>query len=155
MEIEGSKSEDTVSEEDSKPAKSKPEGLKNRSDLLAHVFWKDGTICVFDAKITYADTLSNRDSDPEKLLERKEKAKKTKHINTCHERQCNFTPLCFTANGMAADEATATMKRLGTLLAQKWQRPRSEMIGFVCFRMQLSIVRVNTMLLRGSRVEHI
>ena len=55
--------------------------------------------------------------------------------------------------GWLGREATTAMKRLGCLLSTKWQRPQSEMIGYVRVRMQLAVVRANTLLLRGSRVE--
>ena len=63
--------------------------------------------------------------------------------------------MAFTVDGMCEREVNDAMKRLGALLAQKWYRPRSEMIGYVISWMDLAVVKANTMLLRGSRVERI
>ena len=54
---------------------------------------------------------------------------------------------------MASKEARAAEKRLAGLLAKKWHRPYSEMVGYVKNRMSLAVVRSNTLLLRGNRSE--
>ena len=52
---------------------------------------------------------------------------------------------------MVCKEAKAFEKRVASLLAGKWDRQYSEMVGFVRGRMALSVIRSNTMLLRGAR----
>ena len=52
---------------------------------------------------------------------------------------------------MACKEAVAFEKRVASLLASKLDRRYSEMVGFVKSRMSLSIIRSNTLLLRGAR----
>ena len=110
-------------EKENEEGKLKEVGLESRRNLLVHGFWKDGHVCVFDMEITTADAPSNRGQDPEKLLMRRDVDKKAKHLDACHERHLDFTPLRFTADGMAGEEDTAAMKRLDCLLATKWQRP--------------------------------
>ena len=46
-------------------------------------------------------------------------------------------------------EALAAQKRLAALISYKLKREYSEMCGFVRARMSLSIVRYNSLLLRG------
>ena len=60
-------------------------------------------------------------------------------------------PLVYSVDGMACKEAKAFEKRVASLLASKWDRRYSEMVGFVRGRMSLAIIRSNTMLLRGAQ----
>ena len=53
---------------------------------------------------------------------------------------------------MACKEAKAFEKRIACLLAEKWDRPYSEMVGYVRGRMRIAVIRSNTVLLRGARV---
>ena len=74
-----------------------------------------------------------------------------KYKEACLERRRDFTPLCFTADGMPGREALNAMRQLGTHLAEKWERQRSQMVFYVRTRMSLALVRANSLLLRGSR----
>ena len=60
----------------------------------------------------------------------------------------DFTSLVYTVDGMAGRDSRAEVKRLATLLAEKWWREYSEMVGFLQVWMSLSVVRANTLLLR-------
>ena len=44
-----------------------------------HSFWRRGTACIFDVRITDLDTASNRETTPDKILEKKEKENKNKY----------------------------------------------------------------------------
>ena len=55
-------------------------------------------------------------------------------------------------DGMVCKEARAFEKRIASLLAEKWNRPYSELVGYVRGRMAMSILRSNTVCLRGARV---
>ena len=52
---------------------------------------------------------------------------------------------------MAGKEAKSFERRIASLLAAKWDRPYSEMVGYVRGRMGLAIIRHDTRLLRGSQ----
>ncbi len=52
---------------------------------------------------------------------------------------------------MPCKEAKAFERRIASLLAAKWERPYSKMVGFVRTRILVAIVRSNTLLLRGAR----
>ena len=54
-------------------------------------------------------------------------------------------------NVIAAKEVRAFEKRIASLLAVKWRRHYSEMVGFVRARMALNVVRGVTLKVRGSR----
>ena len=69
----------------------------------------------------------------------------------CEERRRDFTPLVYSVDGLACKEARSAERRLGALLASKWDRKYSDVVNFVRTRMSLAIVRSNTLLLRGER----
>ena len=84
-------------------------------------------------------------------MEQHAKKKKDKYLEACRERRRDFTPLVYTVDGFAAKETRAAERRLAGLLASKWDRPYSEMVSYVRTRMSMSIIRTNSMLLRGGR----
>ena len=124
---------------------------ENRGDKGCHGFWKGGRGCVFDVRLTDTECRSTRNQDPEKVLDRCEKQKKDKHLAACHERRKDFTPLVYSVDGMAGRETKLAERRLASKLAEKWGREYSEMVGFVRTKMTMSVIRANTLLVRGSR----
>ena len=54
---------------------------------------------------------------------------------------------------MACKEARLFEKRIASLLADKWDRSYSELVGYVGGRMAMSILRSNSVCLRGARVK--
>ena len=90
-------------------------------------------------------------SASKKVLERAAKKKKDKYLDACLERRGTFAPLTYSVDGMACKEAKAFEKRVASLLATKLGRQYSKMMGFVRARMSLTVVRSNTLLLRGAR----
>ena len=103
-------------------------------------------------QVTDTDAKFYLASSSEKVLERAAKAKKSKYLDACLERRRSFTPLVYSVDGMACKEARAWEKRVASLISSKMNRTYSEMVGFVRARMSLAVVRMNTHLLRGSRV---
>lgn len=125
---------------------------KNRGDVKVAGFWRRGTDCILDVRVTDTDSRSYRNQDPEKVLRRMEEEKKSKHLQPCLERRRHFTPLVYSVDGMAGQETRAAERRVASLLAAKWGRQYSQMAGWVRARMAIAVVRSNTMMLRGSRV---
>jgi hypothetical protein len=126
-------------------------GVEARGDVAVHGLWKKGQTCIMDVRITDTDAKSYANNSSERCLERAAKEKKDKYAQACLERRRSFTPLVYSVDGMACKEARAFEKRVASLLASKWDRPYSEMVGFVRTRMSVAIVRANTLLLRGAR----
>jgi hypothetical protein len=106
---------------------------------------------VFDIRITDTDAPSNRGKSWEKVLEEQEKEKKRKYLPTCRELRKDFTPLVYSVDGVPGREARAAERRLAAKLAEKWERPYSQMVHYVRCRMSIAVVRSNSLLLRGSR----
>ena len=51
---------------------------------------------------------------------------------------------------MAGVEARAFEKRIASLLAAKWGREYNELVGFVCAKKAMEMVRANTLLRCGA-----
>ena len=59
-------------------------------------------------------------------------------------------PLVYSVDRMAGKEAKSFERRIASLLAVKWDRPYSEMVGYVRGRMGLAIIHHNMTFMRGS-----
>ena len=81
------------------------------------------------------------------------RVKKAKYFKACLDQRRTFMPLAYSVDGMAGVEARAFEKRIASLLAAKWGREYSELVGFVRAKMALAVVRANTLLLRGARLK--
>jgi len=128
-------------------------GGQERGDVLVHGLWKRGEQAVLDTQVINCNAPSWRAFvDSEKILESCARVKKLHYLQPCIERRRSFTPLIYSVDGMAGREAQAFEKRIAHLLAEKWDRHYSELRGFVRGRMALSVVRSNSLLLRGTRM---
>jgi len=85
------------------------------------------------------------------VLAAQEKEKKDKYLKACHEMRKDFTPMVYSVDGIAGKEARSAEKHLATALATKWKKPYSEMVYYVRVRMNLAVIRANSLLIRGSR----
>ena len=130
---------------------SRDAGNEARGDVRARGFWKKRRDCIFDVRITDTDAKSYGNVDSKKILERFAREKKAKYKDACFERRRDFTPLVYSVDGLPCKEAQDAERRLGALLAKKWERSYSEMVGYVRTRMSLAVVRANTLMLRGER----
>ena len=128
---------------------SEPTG--ERGDASCHGFWQRGRDAIFDIRITDTECRSYRNRDHAKVLESQEKEKKKKYLASCHAMRKDFTPLVYSVDGIAGREAKSAEKRLASYLSVKWRRNYSEMVFYVRSRMALSVVRSNSLLIRGSR----
>ena len=64
--------------------------------------------------------------------------------------QCRtFAPLAYSDDGMAGIEKCAFEKRIASFLAGKWNMKYSGLVGFICAKMAMAVVRVNTLLFTG------
>jgi hypothetical protein len=122
-----------------------------RGDIAVHGFWTRGSTAIFDVRVTDTDAPSNRNTAPEKVLQRHEKEKKDKYGALCIARRRTFTPLVFSVDGMQGVEATAASRRLASSLASKWKRSYSEVCGFVRSRLSIALVRSSSRCLRADR----
>jgi hypothetical protein len=122
-------------------------GDEARGDVKIHGLYDKGRACILDVRITDTDAKSYTPYSSRKVLEKAAKEKKDKYLAACLERRCSFIPLIYSVDGMACIEAKVFERRVASLLATKWDRQYSEMVGFVRGRMALAVIRANTMML--------
>ena len=99
-----------------------PATTEERGDASCHGFWERGRTTIFDMRITDTDARSYRKKEFAKVLEQHEKEKKDKYLQNCLEMRKDFTPMAYSVDGIAAQEAWNAEKRLATHLASKWNR---------------------------------
>jgi hypothetical protein len=120
-----------------------------RGDLLVRGFWGRGTDCIIDVRVTDTDAKSNLSKDPAKVLEAHEKEKERKYLKSCLEQCRHFTPFVVSTDGLIGKEAKTLLKKLCSLLAEKWEKPYSVVCGYVNAQMSIAIVRATHLCLRG------
>lgn len=79
-------------------------------------------------------------------------AKKKKHLGSCLEHRCDFTPLVFSRDAIIAREASYALKCMARKMAKKWEIHYCWVCGYVKARMGLNIIRSTTRCLYGSHV---
>ena len=83
-----------------------------------------------------------------------ERKKKTEYGRRVREIEHGcFTPLVFTTSGGMAPEATVTMKRLASLVAEKKKETYSQVMGWIRCRISFSLLWSSLLCLRGSRTK--
>ena len=87
---------------------------------------------------------------PKKALERQEKEKKKKYCKHCKNQRRHFTPFVVSPDEMFGFEAIP--KKLATLLAEEWEKPKLTVRGFINARMSIDLVRGTNRCMKGSRI---
>ena len=86
------------------------------------------------------------------ILRTQERVKESKHKTACESTRRDFVPFIVSTDGCLGDAAQAFLRRISMRLAEKWQRPYSQVFGFVRARMSIAILRASSQCLRGPRV---
>ena len=86
------------------------------------------------------DAKSHRTKDPEMCLQEEERGKKRMYLEACLQQRRNVSPFVASVDGLLGVEATATLKRLASRLATKWNQPYSKMCGYVKSRIAITLV---------------
>jgi hypothetical protein len=81
-----------------------------------------------------------------------EREKKNKYLEACLEQRWHFSPLVASMDGLLGKEARTLLKKMSALLAEKWEKPYSEICGYVNAWMSIAMVRATHLCLRGSRI---
>jgi hypothetical protein len=77
------------------------------------------------------DAKSNCSKAPNEVSTAHERAKKKKRIGPCLEQRRRFSPFMVSADGLLGKEAKTSLKKLSALLAEKWEKPCSQVRGWV------------------------
>ena len=84
-----------------------------------------------DIHITYPEANSHMNTTVEKILERQEKEKKKKFLQSCLERRRYFTPFMTTTDGLMRKGAQSFIATLATLRAKKWRNLYSQVMAYL------------------------
>ena len=124
----------------------------DRGDVLVRGLWERGTDCIIDVRVTDVDAKSYRSRAPHKVLESQEREKKKKYLDACLKQRRHFSPFVVSTDGLLGKEAKVLMRTLAAKLAEKWEKPYSEVCDYVNARMSIAIVQATHRCLRGSRI---
>jgi hypothetical protein len=134
---------------------------------LVRGLWACRTDCIIDVCITDVDAKSQRSKDPRKVLEAHEREKKKKYLlEVCLKQRWHFSPFAASTDLEQLvhllpswHPGTAYLARNHKpcsrncpLLAEKWEKPYSEICGYVNARMSIAMVRATHLCLQGSRI---
>ena len=114
--------------------------------------WAHGTDCIINVRVTDVDAKSTRSKDPYEVLAAHEREKKKKCLGACLEQRRHFSPFVVSTDCLLGKEAKMMLKKLSARLAEKWEKPCSEVCGHVNARMSIVIVRATHLCIRGSLV---
>ena len=72
---------------------SMPEATEQKGELLILDLWQNGTVRVHDMRVIKTDAKSHLEKQPEKCLQKEERAKKLMYLQVCLQQRRHFTPL--------------------------------------------------------------
>ena len=81
-----------------------------------------------------------------------EEEKKRRYGKKCLEQRKHFTPFIILIDGLMCEEAKSFIKRLSHMLADKWEKPYSQVRGYVNSKISVACLRATHLCIRGSRV---
>ena len=84
---------------------------------------------MLDTRVTDTDARSYCDLSSSKVLENAGKIKKDDYLTPCLTRRRGFMPLLYSVDEVAGKEAKSFERCIASLLAEKWDRPYSGMVG--------------------------
>ena len=86
-------------------------------DLGERGVWEPQAMALFDIRVVDNDARSYLSQSPGAVLASAEAEKNRKYYDACTERRATFTPLCFSVDGLAGDEAACFLKHLARSLS--------------------------------------
>ena len=129
-----------------------PEVTEQKGDLIIRDLWQQGTASVHNMSFVNTDALPYLKKAPEKCLHESEKGKKKMYLEACLQQRRHFSSFVASVDGLLGVKATATLKKIASLLATKWRQPYSKTCGYVNSRVAITLVRAAHRCLQGSRV---
>jgi hypothetical protein len=116
-------------------------GNGGHDDILICGLWARGTDCIIDVQIVDADAKPNRSEDLDKVSAAHEREKEKKCLGACLEQRRHFSLFVVSVDGLLGKEAKFLLIKLSAMLAEKWEKPCSEVCGRVNAPMSIAIVR--------------
>ena len=124
-------------------------------DVRVRGFWDNShQDAFFDVRVVYPFVSSYSQKPLSTVYREHERKKKAEYGRRVREIEHGcFTPLVFTTGSGMAPEATETMKRLVSLIAEKKKETYSQVMGWIRSRISFSLLRSSLFCLRSSRTK--
>lgn len=122
-----------------------------QADFQVRGIWDAERVAFFDNRIINADAPSYANQDWATISRNHALQKHLKYDKAAEDVRGSFTPLICSTEGVLHKEYSAFQKRSSEILAQKWGKPYSEVIGWLRVQSQISVIRAVSMRLRGTR----
>ena len=124
-----------------------------RLDIAANGFW-GGRFerAFFDVRVFNPYAPSNQNTQMATTYRHHEHEKRLKYEERIREvEHSSFVPFVLSCTGGAGPCATVAIKRLGSLLSEKFDSPYSSIVAFLRCRLSFALLRASVMCLRGAR----
>lgn len=138
--------------DDANPSSDQDTKDGERGDILIRGLFQRGSDCIIDVRVTDLDCKSQRNKDPEKVLQNHEQQKKSKYLQACLKQRRSFVPFVVSTDGMLGYEAGNLIKRIAGKLSEKWDLPYSQVCCLVRTKISIACARATHLCLRGSRI---
>lgn len=118
-----------------------------------HGLWAQGRDCPVDVScIIDTEAKSYQSQVQGKVIASQEFENRQKYCKACLKLHWHVTPFVCSTDGLMSHEATTMFaKWLSAKLAEKWQKPYSQICGVSLTCLGIAIVRATQLFLRGSR----
>ena len=124
-----------------------------RLDVAADSFWGNDRQCAFfDVRVFNPHTQSYQNTSLSQCYRKNEQEKKRAYDQRVREiEHGSFSPLIFSTTSGMGTIATVVYKRLAAMIADKCEKPYSQIIQLIRCRLNFSLLRSAIMCIRGSR----
>ena len=123
------------------------------ADLGVRGLWAAQTEALPDIHVMDTDAQSYSSRTVDSVLLSAENEKKKKYLDAVESRHASLTPFVTSIDCVYAREANSIMKLLATKIPLKWEKPLSEVTGWVRVTLAFAILRATNLCIRGSRVK--
>ena len=131
-------------------------GDEARLDIVADGLWGGrNERSFFDVRVINPYARSNRSENTQAMFRRHDSMKRRAYEQRIREvEHATFVPLIFSLTGGAGNSANSCLKRLATLLAEKWGFPYSQTIGWLRAKLSFALLRSSIRCIRGARTTY-
>lgn len=121
------------------------------ADIKIHGLWDVERTAYLDTRVVNADASSYISQDWTAIAQNSAHAKHAKYDNAAEDLRGSFTPLVVSCDGSLHREYDRFLKRLASVLSEKWSKPLSQVTQWVRVKTQMSVIRAVSLRIRGSR----
>ena len=127
-----------------------------RVDISARSFWVRGQVAFSDVRVFNPLASCYKSKRLKSIYEQHEKEKKRTYNQRIIETENGtFTPLVFSCLGGMSRECAKFYSRLGELLSNKRNIPKSTVMGWLRAKLSFNLLRSINICIRGSRAKNL